>query len=86
MIGRLGGLPRRTAHARAVELLDQFELTDAADRPLEGYSGGMRRRLDLAAGLVTHPHPVAASLIWSVALIAIAAPLATVLFRRRTVD
>jgi daunorubicin resistance ABC transporter ATP-binding subunit len=55
MIARLGGLPRRTAHARAVELLDQFELTDAADRPLKGYSGGMRRRLDLAAGLVTHP-------------------------------
>jgi ABC-2 type transport system ATP-binding protein len=55
MIARLGGLPRRTARARAVELLDQFELTDAADRPLKGYSGGMRRRLDLAAGLVTHP-------------------------------
>jgi ABC-2 type transport system ATP-binding protein len=55
MIGRLGGLPRRAAHARAVELLDQFELTDAADRPLKGYSGGMRRRLDLAAGLVTRP-------------------------------
>ena len=55
MIGRLGGLPRRAARARAVELLDQFELTDAADRPLKGYSGGMRRRLDLAAGLVTHP-------------------------------
>ena len=55
MIGRLSGLARRTAHARAVELLDQFELTDAADRPLKGYSGGMRRRLDLAAGLVTHP-------------------------------
>jgi ABC-2 type transport system ATP-binding protein len=55
MIGRLGGLPRRSAHARAVELLDQFELTDAADRPLKGYSGGMRRRLDLAAGLVTRP-------------------------------
>jgi ABC-2 type transport system ATP-binding protein len=55
MIGRLSGLARRTAHARAVELLDQFELRDAADRPLKGYSGGMRRRLDLAAGLVTHP-------------------------------
>jgi ABC-2 type transport system ATP-binding protein len=55
MIGRLGGQPRRAAHARAVELLDQFELTDVSDRPLKGYSGGMRRRLDLAAGLVTHP-------------------------------
>jgi ABC-2 type transport system ATP-binding protein len=55
MIGRLGGLARRAAHARAVELLDQFGLTDAGGRPLKGYSGGMRRRLDLAAGLVTHP-------------------------------
>jgi ABC-2 type transport system ATP-binding protein len=55
MIGRLGGLPRRAARARAVELLAQFELTEAGDRPLKGYSGGMRRRLDLAAGLVTHP-------------------------------
>jgi daunorubicin resistance ABC transporter ATP-binding subunit len=55
MIGRLSGLSRRAARTRAVELLDQFELTDAADRPLKGYSGGMRRRLDLAAGLVTRP-------------------------------
>jgi ABC-2 type transport system ATP-binding protein len=55
MIGRLGGLSRRAARARAVELLDRFELTDAADRPLKGYSGGMRRRLDLAAGLVCRP-------------------------------
>ena len=55
MIGRLGGLPRRAARARAIELLDRFELTEAADRPLKGYSGGMRRRLDLAAGLVTRP-------------------------------
>jgi daunorubicin resistance ABC transporter ATP-binding subunit len=55
MIGRLSGLPRRAARARAVQLLDQFELTEAGDRPLKGYSGGMRRRLDLAAGLVTHP-------------------------------
>ena len=55
MIGRLGGLPRRAARARAIELLDRFELTEAADRPLKGYSGGMRRRLDLAASLVTRP-------------------------------
>ena len=40
---------------RAVELLDQFRLTDAADRPVRTYSGGMRRRLDLGAALVTHP-------------------------------
>jgi ABC-2 type transport system ATP-binding protein len=55
MIGRLSGLPRGEARARASELLDQFDLTDAADRVLKGYSGGMRRRLDLAAGLVTRP-------------------------------
>jgi ABC-2 type transport system ATP-binding protein len=55
MIGRLGGLRRTEAKARARELLEQFELSDAADRVLKGYSGGMRRRLDLAAGLVTRP-------------------------------
>ena len=55
MIGRLSGLRRTQARARATELLDQFELTDAADRVLKEYSGGMRRRLDLAAGLVTRP-------------------------------
>jgi daunorubicin resistance ABC transporter ATP-binding subunit len=55
MIGRLSGLRRGEARARAAELLDQFDLTDAADRVLKGYSGGMRRRLDLAAGLVTRP-------------------------------
>ncbi len=55
MIGRLSGLRRAEARARAAELLDQFDLTDAADRVLKGYSGGMRRRLDLAAGLVTRP-------------------------------
>ena len=55
MVGRLSGLRRADARARAAELLDQFDLTDAADRVLRGYSGGMRRRLDLAAGLVTRP-------------------------------
>jgi len=55
MIGRLSGLRRAEARARASELLAQFDLTDAADRVLKGYSGGMRRRLDLAAGLVTRP-------------------------------
>jgi ABC-type multidrug transport system ATPase subunit len=53
MIGRLSGLRRREARARAAELLDQFDLADAAGRILKEYSGGMRRRLDLAAGLVT---------------------------------
>ena len=55
MIGRLSGLRRADAQYRAAELLDQFDLTDAADRVLRGYSGGMRRRLDLAAGLDTRP-------------------------------
>jgi ABC-2 type transport system ATP-binding protein len=55
LIGRLSGLRRRAAHARALELLGQFELVDAADRVLKEYSGGMRRRLDLAASLVTRP-------------------------------
>jgi ABC-2 type transport system ATP-binding protein len=55
MIGRLSGLARAQARARASELLAQFDLTDAADRLLKQYSGGMRRRLDLAAGLVTRP-------------------------------
>jgi daunorubicin resistance ABC transporter ATP-binding subunit len=55
MVGRLSGLGRADARARAAELLTRFDLTDAADRVLKGYSGGMRRRLDLAAGLVTRP-------------------------------
>jgi len=55
MIGRLTGLRRAEAKARASELLERFDLADAADRVLKGYSGGMRRRLDLAAGLVTRP-------------------------------
>ena len=55
MVGELSGLRRSEAKARAVELLDRFDLTDAADRVMKGYSGGMRRRLDLAAGLVTRP-------------------------------
>jgi ABC-2 type transport system ATP-binding protein len=55
MVGRLSGLRRSQARARAAELLGQFDLTDAADRILKQYSGGMRRRLDLAAGLMTRP-------------------------------
>jgi ABC-2 type transport system ATP-binding protein len=55
MIGRLSGLSRAQARTRAGELLEQFELVDAASRILKEYSGGMRRRLDLAAGLVTRP-------------------------------
>jgi ABC-2 type transport system ATP-binding protein len=55
MVGRLSGLGRGAARTRAVELLEQFDLADAADRMLKEYSGGMRRRLDLAAGLVARP-------------------------------
>jgi len=55
MIGRLLGLGRRDARARAAELLARFELADAAGRRAKTYSGGMRRRLDLAASLVGRP-------------------------------
>lgn len=55
MVGELSRLPRREAKGRADELLQQFELTEAADRPTKTYSGGMRRKLDLAASLVTQP-------------------------------
>jgi ABC-2 type transport system ATP-binding protein len=51
MMARLSGLSRRDAARRAAELLERFGLTDAADRRAGKYSGGMRRRLDLAAGL-----------------------------------
>lgn len=55
MIGRLLGFPRIQARGRARELLGRFELSDAAERPVKTYSGGMRRRLDLAASLVGRP-------------------------------
>jgi ABC-2 type transport system ATP-binding protein len=55
MIARLAGLPRATARRRAAELLEQFELTQAGRRRVGTYSGGLRRRLDLAAGLVGNP-------------------------------
>lgn len=55
MIGRLLGLPGGAAKRRAGELLEQFGLTEAAGRKASGYSGGMRRRLDLAASLVGKP-------------------------------
>ncbi len=55
LIGQLTHLSRRFATQRADELLEQFELTDAANRPVKTYSGGMRRRLDLAAALVDRP-------------------------------
>src|SRR5580658_5767385 len=55
LIGELSDLGRAESKARAKELLAQFELTDAADRVVKGYSGGMRRRLDLAGSLMTRP-------------------------------
>ncbi|HTU13803.1 MAG TPA: ATP-binding cassette domain-containing protein [Solirubrobacterales bacterium] len=55
MVGRLYGMKRADAKARALELLDRFALLDAADRPARTYSGGMRRRLDLADALVARP-------------------------------
>ena len=55
MIGRLSGLHRAEARARARHLLEQFELADAGRQGPEGILRGMRRRLDLAAGLVTRP-------------------------------
>ncbi len=55
MIGELHHLGGRVARARASELLEQFDLVDAADRLAKTYSGGMRRRLDLAATLVSRP-------------------------------
>ncbi len=55
MVGRLYGMSRRQAKARAKELLRRFDLGDAARRVVKEYSGGMRRRLDLAAALVARP-------------------------------
>jgi ABC-2 type transport system ATP-binding protein len=58
MVGRLYHLGKERARNRARELLDRFDLSDAADRPAKTYSGGMRRRLDLAAALVADPEVV----------------------------
>src|ERR1700722_8731351 len=58
MMGRLRRLDRQIARARAAGLLERFGLAEAADRRVGTYSGGMRRRLDLAAGLVTSPEVV----------------------------
>jgi ABC-2 type transport system ATP-binding protein len=55
MVGRLYHMSIAEARVRAVELLQRFDLIDAADRTLKTYSGGMRRRLDLAASLVNRP-------------------------------
>ena len=77
MFGRLGGLAARAARRRADELLTRFGLDEAASRSVARYSGGMRRRLDLAAGLILTPRvifldepttgldPVARSEVWA---------------------
>ena len=58
MVGRLMHLGRRTAQRRTAELLDQFGLTDAMDRRVKTYSGGMRRKLDLAMSLIARPRVI----------------------------
>jgi ABC-2 type transport system ATP-binding protein len=55
LFGQLQGLTRAAARARAAELIREFDLEDAANRRVETYSGGMRRRIDIACGLVVHP-------------------------------
>jgi ABC-2 type transport system ATP-binding protein len=68
LFGRLQGLPPARARTTAGELLAQFGLAEAANKPLSQFSGGMRRRLDLAASLITRPprdgHPAS---LWTVA-------------------
>ena len=54
-VGRLFHMPRAEVRSRAVELLDRFDLADAADRVVKGFSGGMRRRLDIAMSLIARP-------------------------------
>src|SRR6516165_4883552 len=69
LIGRLTGQSRPAARGRARELLASFRLEDAADRAVKTYSGGMRRRLDLAASLVTRPrvlYPRSRNEMWEV--------------------
>lgn len=58
MFGRLQGLKRAEAKDRAAELLERFDLVEAGDRSVKNYSGGMRRRIDIACGLVVRPEVV----------------------------
>ena len=55
IMGRLNHMDRASVRARAAALLERFEIADAADRPAKTYSGGMQRRLDLAASLIAEP-------------------------------
>ncbi|MEU8028943.1 ATP-binding cassette domain-containing protein [Streptomyces sp. NPDC049099] len=97
LIGSLLHLGRRAARGRASQLLDRFDLADAADRPVGTYSGGMRRRLDLAVCLVTTPSvlfldepttgldPVSRMALWS-AVRALVADGVTVLLTTQYLD
>jgi ABC-2 type transport system ATP-binding protein len=58
MFGRLQGLKKSEAKTRAAELLERFDLVEAGDRSVKNYSGGMRRRIDIACGLVVRPEVV----------------------------
>jgi ABC-2 type transport system ATP-binding protein len=55
IMGRLNHMPRGSVKGRAASLLERFDIADAADRPAKTYSGGMQRRLDLAASLIAEP-------------------------------
>jgi ABC-2 type transport system ATP-binding protein len=97
IVGELSGMGRAASRARAAELLAQFELAGAADRVVKGYSGGMRRRLDLAASLMTRPpvlfldepttglDPAARQRVWDI-IRALAGEGATVLLTTQYLD
>ncbi|MFI1912780.1 ATP-binding cassette domain-containing protein [Nocardia sp. NPDC020380] len=97
VVARLRGYGPRPARQRAADLLEAFELTAAADRTVKTYSGGMRRRLDIAAGLVTPPRllfldepttgldPVGRNQVWSI-VAALAGSGTTVLLTTQYLD